>query len=127
MTKKIHGTQGLTASQINFELQRGAKFVVYQYCISIVILTFRRASDIYFVRSGENAQVKGLKYILITMLCGWWGIPWGPIWSVMSLVTNLRGGKDVTREVAASLSRPRPAAVPAAAPAALGTPPLVKA
>jgi hypothetical protein len=31
---------------------------------------------------------------------GWWGIPWGPIRSVQSLWTNLKGGVDVTAEVA---------------------------
>ena len=101
---KILGTEGMSAHQIEFEIQRGGKFVFYQYCISIVILTFRRPSDIYFLRSGENAVVKGLPFSLLTLLAGWWGIPWGPIYSVQSLVTNFRGGKDVTAEIAASMA-----------------------
>jgi hypothetical protein len=35
---------------------------------------------------------------------GWWGIPWGPIFTVPALVTNLRGGIDVTESMLASLS-----------------------
>jgi hypothetical protein len=79
---KINGIQGLTGSQLDFELQRGAKFVLYQYCISIVVLTFKRPSDIYFVRSGENSATKGLPFTLLSLVAGWWGIPWGPIYSI---------------------------------------------
>jgi hypothetical protein len=77
--------------------------VFFQYCVSILILTFRRPSDVFFVRSGENAVVKGLPYTLLTLLVGWWGIPWGPIYTIGSLVTNLGGGKDVTEEILAGL------------------------
>ncbi|WP_245840625.1 hypothetical protein [Ohtaekwangia koreensis] len=35
----------------------------------------------------------------MTFLLGWWGIPWGPIYSIGSLVHNLNGGKDVTQEI----------------------------
>src|SRR5439155_16683285 len=47
-----------------------AKFVLFQYCISIVILTFRRPSDIYFLRQGENCVVKGLPFTLLSLVGG---------------------------------------------------------
>ena len=102
---QIKGIENMGANEINFELQRGAKFVIFQYCVSIVILTFRRPSDIYFIKSGESAVGKGLGFTLISLLLGWWGIPWGPIYTIGSVVTNLRGGKDVTREVLASINQ----------------------
>lgn len=108
---KIRGTEGMSADQINFEIQRGAKYVLFYYCISILVLTFRRSSDIYFVRAGENRVVKGLPWTVLTLLCGWWGIPWGPIYSVQSLVVNLGGGKDVTQEL---MARSQPPAAKAA-------------
>jgi hypothetical protein len=77
---KVVGTEGLSNQQVWDELQRGAKFVIYQYCISILILTFKRPSNIHFIRSGENAIYKGLPYSLISLFLGWWGIPWGPIY-----------------------------------------------
>ena len=43
--------------------------------------------------------MKGMTYILISVLLGWWGIPWGPIWTIQSLYINLKGGKDITSEV----------------------------
>ncbi|MBK8257757.1 MAG: hypothetical protein IPK82_34450 [Polyangiaceae bacterium] len=99
---KIEGIEGMDGQQLAMELQRGGKFVIYQYCISVFILTFRRPSDIYFVRAGESAVSKGLGYTLLSLVLGWWGIPWGPIYTVSSVITNLGGGKDVTHEVVAS-------------------------
>jgi hypothetical protein len=48
--------------------------------------------------------VKGLPYTLFTLAAGWWGIPFGPIFSVMALFNNLKGGKDVTKEVMSILN-----------------------
>jgi len=100
---KIQGTEGLTTQEINDELANGAKFVVYRYCISVIILTFRRNSDIYFIRSGQNSVVKGLGWTFLTLFLGWWGIPWGPIYSVGCLSNNLTGGKDVTKEIVGAM------------------------
>ena len=101
---QIQGIQGMTAGQLQRELELGGRFVFFHYCVSIVVMTFRRSSDVYFVRAGESAVPKGLGFTLVTLLLGWWGIPWGPIYTVGSLYTNLSGGKDVTAEVVASLT-----------------------
>lgn len=98
---KIIGIEGLTVAQLDDELERGGKFVVYQYCISIVIMTFKRSSNVYLIRDGEGAFGKGLKYTLLSLILGWWGIPWGPIYTIGAIVTNCRGGKDVTQETRA--------------------------
>jgi hypothetical protein len=95
----IKNIEGLTTDQINRELAQGGKFVMYQYTISVIVMTFRRSSDVYFVRAGENATVKGLPYTFLTFFLGWWGIPWGPIYSIGSLFNNLSGGKNVTKEI----------------------------
>ena len=102
---KINGIDGMTADELRLELQTGAKFVIFQYCISIIILTFRRNSDIYFVKPQESTLGKSISYTLATLLLGWWGIPWGPIYSIAALATNFSGGKDVTAEVAAAFNR----------------------
>ncbi len=102
---KIHGIDGLTYEQLATELQQGGRFVIFQYCISVIVLTFKRPSDIYFVRGHQSAATKGLGFTLLSLVAGWWGIPWGPIFTVSSVATNLSGGKDVTREVVAALNR----------------------
>ena len=77
-----------------------------------MILSFKQGTDIYFLRSTENAVVKSLPYTLLTLVAGWWGIPFGPIFSVMALFNNLKGGKDATKEVMSILNvQPAPATV----------------
>lgn len=96
---EIKGIEGMSLADINDEIQKGGKFVSYTYCISIIVMTFKRGSDIYFIRSHESAVAKGLPYTLLSLVMGWWGIPWGPIYTIGALVTNLGGGKDLTKEI----------------------------
>ena len=105
---KIKGVDGLTQEQLQMELQRGAKFVMYQYCISLLVITFKRPSEVYFVRAGEGSVGKGLGFSGLSMLLGWWGVPWGPIYTLQSFWVNFRGGRDVTSEVVAAQSEAIP-------------------
>jgi hypothetical protein len=100
---KIVGLGDMTVDELRFELNRGGKFVIFEYCVSILILTFKNPTDIHFIRSGESAAGKSFGYSLVSLVLGWWGFPWGPIYTISSLVTNLGGGKDVTSEVVAAL------------------------
>ncbi|HEV3040632.1 MAG TPA: hypothetical protein VHA33_22905 [Candidatus Angelobacter sp.] len=95
----IVGLGNMSVDELNSELQRGAKFVVYYYCISLLVVTFRRGSAIHFIRPGESSVSKGWPWTLLTIALGWWGIPFGPIFSIQSIYVNLRGGKDVTHDV----------------------------
>lgn len=103
---RIKNIEGLSTDQISREIAEGGRFVVFQFTISLIVMTFRKASDIYFVRPGENAIVKGLPYTFITLMLGWWGIPSGPIYSFESLSNSLSGGKDITREVLSAINIP---------------------
>lgn len=98
---KVTGTEGMTHEDINHALGQGGKFVTFSYTISIVFMTFKRSSDVYFIKPGEGTAGKSIGFTLLTLIMGWWGIPWGPIYSIGSLITNLGGGKDVTHEIAA--------------------------
>jgi hypothetical protein len=95
----IKGIEGLSDQQIQSELRQGAKFVIFEYTFSILVMTFKRGSAVHYLRPGESAFVKGLPYTLITLLFAWWGIPWGPIYGIAALITNLSGGKDVTAQI----------------------------
>lgn len=106
MASKIRGLENMSKDELNFELQRGGRFVLYYYTVSVVVMTFRKGSDIFFLHSGESAAKKGLPFTLISLVAGWWGIPFGPIFTIQSLWVNLRGGKDVTATVVASLNQP---------------------
>ncbi len=100
---KIIGVEGMGNLELRTEIQRGGRFVMYSYVISILIMTFRRSSNISFVRADESAILKGLPFTLLSLVVGWWGIPWGIIYTIQALITNLGGGKDVTTEVLTSI------------------------
>jgi hypothetical protein len=93
----------MTVGELKVELQSGARFIVFQYCFSLLVITYKRPSDFYFIRPGENAVAMGLVFSLISMLFGWWGFPWGPVYTIQSLKVNFRGGEDVTQNVLATL------------------------
>jgi hypothetical protein len=105
---KIQGVEGMSPDQLQFEIQRGAKLVCYHYCVSVIVMTFRRSSPVYFIPVGESALSKGLPWTALTLVMGWWGFPWGPIFSIQSLVVNLKGGKDVTAAISAALPQTAP-------------------
>ena len=95
----IKNTEGLSTDQINDELQKGAKFVIFSYTISVIVITSRRTSDIYFIKADEPSFKYSWKYSLLTLFFGWWGIPFGPIFSLVSFYKNFTDGKDITKEV----------------------------
>ena len=118
------GLEKESAEELSREIDQGGRFVVYPYCISLGVLTFKRTSSVHFIRKGQSRTRHSLVFVLISCWLGWWGIPWGPIWTIQSIKTNLSGGQDVTQEVLESirtqatgqfqseslsfLSRPRP-------------------
>jgi hypothetical protein len=91
----------LTPAEAELERQvlDGGRFVVFQFCISVLVLTFKRSSPIIFLRGDEDGARHALTYSLISLVAGWWGIPWGPIWTISTVSTNLQGGKDLTKAV----------------------------
>ena len=108
----IQGIAGMSAEQLQHEVARGGRFVIYQYVVSALVITFRRSSDVYFVRGGESAAAKGLPWTALTFFAGWWGFPWGLIYTPMALFKNLGGGTDVTAAVLSSLGLPPPLTLP---------------
>ena len=104
MTKIIGLDEIKSTGHMQQEMQQGAKFVVYQYCISVLVITFKRSSNVYFISHTDNAITKGLPFTLLSLVLGWWGIPWGPIYTIQSLWVNFSGGKDVTKEILSILA-----------------------
>ena len=104
-TVEILGIDGMTRDELAFELQRGGRFKAFQFCASTFITACSTSSDIFFYRAGESAAREIVHYSFASVVLGWWSLPWGPVFTVRSLVSNLRGGKDVTQEVINSLKR----------------------
>lgn len=88
-----------TTADLRAELDRGTRFLRFEYCISFIFITFRRPGPLHLVRQGQRGLAPLLKYSLLSLFLGWWGVPWGLIYTPLTLVTNLTGGCDVTKEV----------------------------
>ncbi|HEX8577603.1 MAG TPA: hypothetical protein VF677_15055 [Flavobacterium sp.] len=70
----------------------------------------KRSSDIYFIRPNENTFKYSFGYFFLNLLLGWWGIPWGPIYTIGALYNHIIGGKDLTQEVMSHLIQNDPQA-----------------
>jgi hypothetical protein len=96
---RIDGIDNMTPAELEAELAAGGRFVFFEYCISFLVLTLRCPTSIRLLRAGEIGLLHGLPYTLISLLLGWWGLPWGVIYTPLTLYTNLSGGNDVTEPV----------------------------
>jgi hypothetical protein len=96
---KIKNIKGLSAADLQQAVKEGGRFVYYPFTISLLAVTFKRSSGVYLVRGHKDAALKGLPFTLISAFFGWWGIPYGPKFTLQNIRTNMKGGKDVTEDV----------------------------
>ncbi len=99
---KIRLDKEYTLNELEDTINKGAKFIVYQYCISLIFaVTLRRFSPAILVSPNETEYISNLKrkYNRISLIFGWWCFPWGPIRTVQSLKVNKKGGVDVTDDI----------------------------
>lgn len=101
---KIKNINGLSASDLQEEEKNGGRFIYFAYTVSLIVFTFKRTSGVYLVRKNESRLKKGLSFTAISFLFGWWGIPFGPKYTLESIRTNMKGGKDVTDDVMATVA-----------------------
>ena len=106
----IKNIEGLSVSQIKELVNKGGKFVIFPYTISFVIMTLKRSSDIYSIREDENSFKYSYSYVLLNFFIGWWGLPWGPIYTIGALYNHIIGGKDITQAVLSELIQNDPEA-----------------
>jgi hypothetical protein len=69
----------------------GTEVTQFFFAYSVVIMSARIPSRFYVIGQ-ENTALMNAFYSSATFLCGWWGVPWGPIYTVQSLYWNVRGG-----------------------------------
>ena len=63
----------------------------YLLTYSVVFFTSRSAGAFRPI-FGSCSVKAGLPYSFGTLLLGWWGIPWGPVYTVQAIARNFRGG-----------------------------------
>jgi hypothetical protein len=72
----------------------------YLLTYSLVFFTSKSAGAFRPI-CGSCSVKAGLPYSFGTLLLGWWGIPWGPVFTVQAIVRNFRGGVVQYREITA--------------------------
>jgi hypothetical protein len=66
------------------------RYVVFYRVVSF--LTASRSEPVQGIYCARCAEKASLKASAFTWILGWWGIPWGPLYSVHAIALNLFGG-----------------------------------
>lgn len=96
--KPFPGTEGMTLTDIELDVLKGGRFLAFAWNISVVVLSFRQSTSLRYVPAGRMSGHHALGWSLCSLLFGWWGFPWGLIYTPACLWHNARGGYDHTRE-----------------------------
>jgi hypothetical protein len=97
------GGRPLTADEVRARVAAGARLVRFELCVSALVFTLRRQSEVYLTDTRRQRTLRGLWYSLGSLLLGPWGVPWGLVWTPWAVWVNLSGGVDETDAVLAWL------------------------
>lgn len=100
MQQRLIIESDLTHSELEQKISKGSRFITYQYCVSIFFaVTLQRFSPAILIDKDEDLSKYRKRYNAISLIFGWWGIPWGPIYTLKSISVNKKGGIDITENV----------------------------
>lgn len=76
-----------------------ARYLIFWRVYSVILATIRTPVQGIFCAS--CAKSEALRSTAITAIFGWWGVPWGPVWTVINgLQDSLGGEQDKARNEA---------------------------
>lgn len=101
----IKNAEHLNDHQLAQAIAQGGRVVEFSWCVSVLVMSFRRTSRV-FIAPGEGTFGAHLPYTMLSLAAGWWGFPWGLIFTPITLIHNLSGGTDVTAQYAHALPAP---------------------
>ena len=67
----------------------------FQICLSFLIFTTKVPTRFY-IKDHDNTIFVSLFCTFLSLIGGWWGLPWGPIYTVQVVFKNITGGKKRT-------------------------------
>ena len=79
----------------NMQINAQSPVTQYEFCISLLLVSLRLPSR-YILTEHESSIGIMVVGTVASLLLGWWGIPWGPIYTVAVLAKNLHGGHKTT-------------------------------
>ncbi len=95
VTANVDSIRSGTANYKGQPLSYATRLRVYHTALSFLIVSFKLPSGIVVV-GGPSARRTHAACSLVSLLLGWWGLPWGPIFTVQVLINNLRGHREFT-------------------------------
>ncbi|NVK03221.1 MAG: hypothetical protein HWD92_00300 [Flavobacteriia bacterium] len=102
---RLRTPEHLTYEEMFKRIEVGAKLVMFRYIVSVPLLgSYDNDSDVYYVRSNEEAVAIGKKFTRITRWFGWLNPMTGIQQSMNAIQLNKRGGRDMTKDILANLN-----------------------
>ena len=97
--KPIRGAKRMDIGMLRAAIADGDRFVRFQTAFSLVLFSKLTTSPVYHFRAGDSGAGIAWRKSLFTVIFGWWNLPAGPARVLEALLTNTKGGIDVTEEV----------------------------
>lgn len=68
------------------------RFVIFRIVKSFILIT--NQSYLQGIFCSDCAEKKAIQASSITLILGWWALPWGPLYSIQALFINMMGGQQ---------------------------------
>jgi hypothetical protein len=82
------------------EVMAGRRYVTYPFVVSLLVISFNRnIGGLRTVANGQWPVGPVFGAALVTILFGWWGFPWGIVWTPLALYYLWLGGRDSTKDI----------------------------
>lgn len=101
---RLRNTENESVNTIQNKITKGYRFIVYPFCISLILFSIHVISPAYFVGPSDYRKKQARRYNLLSLIFGWWSIPFGPSKTINSIKTNLKGGVDITEDIMLNLT-----------------------
>lgn len=89
--KLLEGEESFNGIRINLDTE----VTRFEACLSFMIFSTKIPSS-FLIRDFHFTFLVSLFYTAISLIFGWWGLPWGPINTIQVIYRNIRGGNKST-------------------------------
>lgn len=76
------------------------KLVQYQFAVSLIAISMTRGTSLHHEKDKKWLL---LSCTLISVFGGWWGIPWGPYYTIVSFIENGKTKEITIQQLLVSL------------------------
>ncbi len=99
ITLQLFIPQEVTYQNVMESREKGGRFVVYQYIIPLPLFPpIKKVSKVHYISPSEKPNKYALAYNLLSLFWGWWGLPFGPTYTVSAIQHN-KLGTDFSEDV----------------------------